>query len=77
MLILNKERSQKTKELHARQSREIEQFDLHSLSLGLDAIDLNDFTLDDDLLDSVRSSTISLPTSPSSSSIRPHSSTMR
>jgi len=65
------ERSERQQVLMERQSRQIEDFDLQSTTLGLDAMHIAEVTQDtyqDDDLDSIRGSVLSLTPSTSSSS---------
>lgn len=56
-------------DLHERQQREIEHFDLHSLSMGLDLDGTKEAIVDE----KVDGSTLSLSASPSAISLRPRS----
>jgi len=62
-----REREQKNQDLELRQRRDLEQFDLHSLTLGLGAIADGD----DSATISVRDSSISLLSTPSSGTASP------
>jgi len=61
-----REREQKTQDLELRQRCDLEQFDLHSLTLGLGAV--TDGDTDDDDAVSVRDSSLSLLSTPSPAS---------
>lgn len=72
------ERSERQQSLRDRQGRQIEDFDLQSTTLGLDAMHIAEATQDsyhDDDLDSIRGSVLSLTPSSSSSSFSHQSNT--
>lgn len=71
------ERAENQEQLHERQSRQLENFDLETTTMGLDAMRIVEATQDsyqDDDLDSVRGSVLSLTPSTSSNSFT-HSNT--
>ncbi len=71
------ERAERNHQLLERQSREVEDFDLQTTTMGLDAVQIAEATQDsynDDDLDSIRGSVLSLTPSTSSNSFS-HSNT--
>lgn len=62
-----REREQKTQDLEQRQRRDLEQFDLHSLTLGLGAVTGTSAGDGNDSAVSVRDSSLSLLSTPSPS----------
>ena len=72
------DRSKSQHEMLERHSREIEEFDLQTTTMGLDAMQIVEATQDaynDDDLDSIRGSVLSLTPSTSSNSFSHHSNT--
>ena len=71
------ERSERNRQLRERQSKEIEEFDLQTTTMGLDAMHIVEATqnaYEEDDMDSIRGSMLSLTPSNSSSSFT-HSNT--